>query len=94
MKNTNKKRLITLTLLALLAGIQAVAPTQAQILILDESEFNNNSRTSGSNGGMQPVLPGLNITTDQYSPLGGGEVLLLSCLGGAYLLSRRRKRER
>lgn len=94
MKNTNKKRLITLTLLAFLVGLQTVNRTQAQILILDENEFNNNSRSNGSNGGMLPNIPGLNSTNDQYAPLGGGEVLLLSCLGGAYLLGRRRKRER
>lgn len=93
MKNTNKKRLTTLTLLALLVGLQPVNHTQAQILILDENEFNNNSRAAGG-GGMLPIIPTLNSTNDQYAPLGGGEVLLLSCLGGAYLLGRRKKRER
>lgn len=31
-----------------------------------------------------------NITIDYLAPL-GGEILLLSCLGGAYLLGKRRK---
>ena len=32
----------------------------------------------------------LNITIDSLAPL-GGEILLLSCLGGAYLLGKKRK---
>lgn len=34
-----------------------------------------------------------NITIDRYAPL-GGELLLLGCLGGAYLLGKKRKEEK
>jgi len=37
-------------------------------------------------------VPQLGITIDQYAPL-GGEILVLGCLGGAYLLSKRRRKE-
>lgn len=34
-----------------------------------------------------------NITIDRYAPL-GGELLLLGCLGGAYLIGKKRKEEK
>ena len=39
-----------------------------------------------------PVLPGQGTTLDQYTPLGGG-IMLLGLLGGAYLLGKKRKQE-
>ena len=40
-----------------------------------------------------PMAPGkAGIAIDKYAPL-GGEIFLLSCLGGAYLLGKRRRKE-
>jgi hypothetical protein len=39
-----------------------------------------------------PSVPILDITYDQYAPLGGG-VFMLGLLGGAYLLDKRKKDE-
>ena len=36
--------------------------------------------------------PGPGITIDKYAPL-GGEIFVLGCLGGAYLLGMRRRKE-
>ena len=62
-------------------------PARAQIFLDDESM--ENSRVNGLSGSL-PIVPTLDVTYDQYAPL-GGEVLVLGLLGGAYLLGKKRK---
>ena len=85
-----KKRIITTTLLLMLASV-SVNKAQAQIFILSDEEYHSSLR-GGTQPGDLPIIPGMDVTTDQYAPLGGGW-LLLGCLGGAYLLGKRRKQE-
>lgn len=84
-----KKRIITSTLLLMLASA-SVKTAQAQIFILSDEEYHSSLR--GNQSGNLPIIPGMDVTLDQYAPVGSGW-LLLGCLGGAYLLGKRRKRE-
>ena len=85
-----KKRIITSTLFLMLAAA-FVKPTQAQIFILTDEEYHASLR-GNVDPGILPIVPTMDVTLDQYAPL-GGEMLLLGLLGGAYLLGKRRKRE-
>ena len=82
-----KKTLITITAFAalLLGGMTA----NAQVF-LDDEDMNQSLRADRTNDPDLPTIPELNVTFDQYAPL-GGEVMLLGLLGGAYLLGKKRK---
>ena len=92
-----KTRNLTLTvILAALLGLSV--PTQAQVFIQEEG-MESSSRILLQGGLPDPDDPGDDNTGDhggtgqgtgEYTPLGGG-ILVLGCLGGAYLLGRRRK---
>jgi hypothetical protein len=84
-----KSNIIILSLMAFLMA--ASLKSEAQILIVDEQEFLNNQR-SGTSAENLPIIPQLGLTTDQYAPLGGGW-LVLGCLGGAYLLGKKKSRK-
>ena len=81
------KRTATILTLALLltAGM-----AQAQIF-LEDDEYNANRANAGEDLG---VVPYHGVTHDQadWTPLGSG-VLLLTALGGAYLLGKKPKKE-
>ena len=102
-----KKRMITVlglvTALSMLTGttyaqIQVLEEERIQGNILvyegDEEEDEENEEIEMSKGNDEivemPQAEQQNITIDYLAPL-GGELLLLSCLGGAYLLGKRRK---
>jgi hypothetical protein len=85
MKKSNK---IILSLMAFLMA--ASLKSEAQILIVDDQEFLNSNR-NGTSAENLPIIPQLGLTTDQYAPLGGGW-LVLGCLGGAYLLGKKKGR--
>ena len=89
-----KKNVITiLAILALLFGPMSVKTAKSQIMILVEEEEKETERVDVDEQGLElPMVPQLGITIDQYAPL-GGEILVLGCLGGAYLLSKRRRKE-
>ena len=86
----NKKRIIALSILLLMAVTPIVEKADAQVFIVTEEEFLNSDRNRITDGQL-PFVPNLNVTIDQYAPLGGG-AWLLGCLGGAYLLGKRRKK--
>ena len=86
-----KNNIIVLSLLALLMAA-SLPKANAQIFIVDEQEFLNNSRNRVT-AGQLPNIPNLGTTYDQYAPLGSGW-LLLTGLGGAYLLGKRQKRQK
>jgi len=65
-------------------------PSQKQSSIRFEEEYLNSSRSRVTNGQL-PIIPQLGSTQDQYAPLGGG-VWILGCLGGVYLLGKRKNR--
>ena len=101
-----KKKLITvlglMTTLSMLTGT-----TYAQIQVLQKEKVQGNTvvyeeedeeegeegvemRSANNEIVEMPQADQQNITIDYLAPL-GGELLLLSCLGGAYLLGKRRK---
>ena len=101
-----KKKLITvlglMTTLSMLTGtsyaqIQVLQKEKVQGNIVvyeeeDEEEGEEGVEMRSANNEIveMPQADQQNITIDYLAPL-GGELLLLSCLGGAYLLGKRRK---
>ena len=84
MKKMSKRIVILFTALLLAASMNA------QIYIMDE-EFEGGNRIAYEDFDLLVPYQG-GDGDQQYSPLGDG-VLALGLLGGAYLLSKRRKRE-
>ena len=72
--------------IVLLLGLLSLsAPAQ---IIITESDGNPNRSTEQ---GAPPFIPELGVTYDQYAPIPDGW-LLLSGLGGLYLLKKHKKR--
>jgi hypothetical protein len=84
-----KNSIVILSLMAFLMA--ASLKSEAQILIVDDQEFLNSNR-NGTSAENLPIIPQLGLTTDQYAPLGGGWIVL-GCLGGAYLLGKRKRKD-
>ena len=88
-----KKKSIIVTVLLAAAMLLSV-PTYAQVFLQDE-ELEGSLRVRGNGSGL-PGIPdpgggGSDVgPINNYTPLGGG-ILVLGCLGGIYLLDRRRK---
>lgn len=72
--------------LLLLLSLSLVSKAQ---IFIDDDEIEGTLRNGQSSSGL--LVPIQGQQTDQYAPLGEG-VLLLGCLGGAYLLNKRRKK--
>ena len=78
-----KRNIVLLFLLSLTMA------ANAQIFI-DDDEFEGTMRKGQSSSNLLVPIQGQQ-TDQQYTPL-GGEILLLGCLGGAYLLTKRKKK--
>ena len=65
-----------------------IAVVEQEVVNKDEEEFLDKGVKSENVEMPQPEQQ--NITIDYLAPL-GGEILLLSCLGGAYLIGKKRK---
>ena len=92
-----KKRNIIISVLMVLAFVMtSVNPAKAQvgIFIMDDEEYANLrcGYEGVPEGFFIPDFPDHDDTHDWFTPLGNG-YLLLGCLGGAYLLGKRCKRE-
>jgi hypothetical protein len=62
-------------------------------VVVDEEEGQDVDSSVDEQGLERPIeAPKGGITIDEYAPL-SGEILVLACLGGAYLLGRRRRKE-
>ena len=86
-----KKRILSaMAIVALMFGQMFTPTAQAQIF-LDDADMTGCIRLSDDSPDL-PIIPWLDITTDQYAPLGSG-VLALGLLGGAYLVAKRRKED-
>ena len=79
-----KKHIITFTAILLMS----IGNSFAQVFMIDDDD---NSRSAS----IDLFIPQHNINNDQYdyAPVGSG-TLILTCLGGAYMLTRRAKRRR
>ena len=87
MKKMTKRFLILATALFL-----AAAPVNAQVFIQDD-EFEGTLREQRDDFDLGLFVPYEGGDNDQqYTPIGDG-LLALSLLGGAYLLSKRKRRE-
>ena len=85
-----KRHIISaMAIMALTLGTIATPKAQAQVFMTDE-DYYINGRAS-QEGEELPNIPFLDITYDQYAPIGEG-IVLLGCLGGAYLIGKRRKK--
>ena len=84
MKNTIKRFIAVIGLLLVLTN-----PTQAQVFLMDE-DAGGNIRIPESEFTVPVPYQGTDL--DEYLPLGDG-VLLLTALGGAYLLRKGKKSE-
>ena len=87
-KRAMNKRVLTLAIAMLLAAPAAMA----QIFLDDESLTNRG--WLGDLDELGNIIPFHEVEWDQanYAPAGGG-ILLLTVLGGAYLLGKRRKED-
>ena len=80
----------------MLFGLMSMPQAQAQVFLDEESA--NTSMRGRSDDPNLPNIPVLGSTQDQYdnleiyTPLGSG-MLALGLLGGAYLISKKRKEE-
>ena len=83
-----KRNIIIVSLLVLMIGFFNANKTYAQIFIMDE-EFNENRNRDIEPFPFPGIMPDHDTTWD-YTPIGNG-IWLLGCLGGAYLLGKRRK---
>ena len=88
-----KKRIISvMAVLAMLCGPTMMQSAKAQHIFNSQEEMENSLR-----GGVEDDLGSVSIHDDEislenFAPLGGG-VLVLGCLGGAYLIGKRRKEQ-
>lgn len=86
-----KKRMFTaMAVMALIFGQTFTPKAQAQIF-LDDADMTGFIRLNDDAPDL-PIIPWLDVTTDQYVPTSGG-IMLLGLLGGAYLLGKKRKQE-
>ena len=86
MGNRTMERIMRNMVLLLLLSLSLVSKAQ---IFIDDDEVEGTLRNGQSSSGL--LVPIQGQQTDQYAPLGEG-VLLLGCLGGAYLLNKRRKK--
>ena len=87
-----KKRIISvMAVLAMLCGPTMMQSAKAQHIFNTQEEMEKSLR-----GGVEDDLGSVTIQEDDvismenYAPLGSG-ILVLGCLGGAYLIGKRRK---
>ena len=89
-----KKRIISvMAVLAMLCGPTMMQSVKAQHIFNDDNELEMSMR--GASGDIENDLTSIIdredvISMDHYAPLGSG-ILVLGCLGGAYLIGKRRK---
>jgi len=84
---------VFLALVFCMTGVVNTVKAQTGIFIMEDEDYYNlrEKSTDWPDGFIIPDLPDHDDTHD-WTPLGDG-ILLLGCLGGAYLLGKRRKRE-
>lgn len=93
-----KKRIISImAVLAMLCGPTMMQSAKAQNIFDSDKGLEKVIRGEGKNGEGEDNLISIsmddregNISLENYAPLSGG-ILVLGCLGGAYLIGKRRK---
>ena len=83
-----KRRILIISgLLIFMFGLSNFTKTHAQIFLLEEDH--ESARMDGYDFEVPNVMP-LHDSALDFTPIGDG-IWLLGCLGGAYLLKRRKK---
>ena len=82
-----KKILLILTILLILA-----APLRAQVFIMEEDENDRLGNVFGNGQWNNIIVHGSPDDQMNYMPLGEG-ILMLTALGGAYLLGKKKSRK-
>lgn len=84
------KKSLVIIILAMLIG--STAPVKGQIIYTEEDHGTNLRQTTDGTFGVMVPMQGADMDQWKIAPLGNG-MLLLAGLGGAYLLSKKRKKE-
>lgn len=84
-----RKSIIIISLMVFMLGIFNANKTYAQVFISDEDYH---GYRAGEAGEFPLTFEPDHDSTLDYTPVGNG-IWLLGCLGGAYLLGKRRKKE-
>ena len=85
-----RKRIVSaMAILALMFGTAMMPQANAQIFVTDNEEAVGVARNPDGSLDL-PAMPILDVTYDQMAPLGEG-LLLLTAMGGLYLMGKRRK---
>ena len=91
-RTINKRMLVIMAALTLMTFSNQFEHADAQIFIVDDDEYLTSNRTSIPPGGFVPITPQGGTDDSIYTPLGSGWMLLTG-LGTAYLLGKRRKKK-
>ncbi len=83
------KRFFKILALLIMLDFAMANIARAQVFIMDDAEYNNNSRTPTASEMVTPLIPFQDLTTDQYAPIDGG-LLLLCGFGVAFALGKRK----
>ena len=91
-KNANRKAMNKKLIALMVAVLMTTGTAMAQIFLDDESLTNRG--WLGDMDELGNIIPFHEVEWDQanYTPTGGG-IMMLAVLGGAYLLGKRRKEE-
>ena len=87
-----KKTLVTIAIILGLGMTSFADPTNGGLFQRGEAVENNGGTIYGSNRDGVPMLPGHGSDNNQPAPLGSG-IALLTALGAAYLVSKRKREE-
>lgn len=87
-----KRFIIIFALTCVMVSPKEIGQADAQVFIISDEEYMNNTRYGTGDINNVPILPQGGQLDWTLAPIGDGVLLLLG-LGGAYLFSKRRKRE-
>ena len=87
-----KKTLVTIAIILGLGMTSFADPTNGGLFQRGEAVENNGGTIYGSNRDGVPMLPGHGQEGNQPAPLGSG-IALLTALGAAYLVGKRKREE-
>ena len=87
-----KRFIIIFALTCVMVSPKEIGMADAQVFIISDEEYMNNTRYGTGDINNVPILPQGGQLDWTLAPIGDGVLLLLG-LGGAYLFGKRRKRE-
>lgn len=87
-----KRLIVILALACFMVSPKEIGQADAQVFIISDEEYMNNTRYGTSDINNVPILPQGGQLDWTLAPIGDGVLLLLG-LGGAYLFGKRRKRK-